>query len=164
MNKVFGILLALLNLVSSSSWGCNYLGEDYQSGVKAYNNGDFDIYVEKMTPCEKGGSIEHQAMICSTYLYRLQPPNYQEGLNWCTQAAQANSTSAQVHLSNIYFLGWGVPRDWEYAYMWSNIAASSGNETAKAHLRDIQKVMTKEAIINAQRLTRACVAKQYKDC
>jgi len=158
------LLIGLVFFWANSSWGCDYLSKQYSDGVKAWNSEKYDVYVEKMTPCAEGGDVLIQSQVCSTYLYRLRPPKFKEGLHWCSKAAESGSLAAQVHLSNIYFMGWGVPQDWEYAYLWSNIAAASGDENARGHLSTIQKVMTKEAILNAQRLTRECIVKQYKGC
>jgi hypothetical protein len=48
--------------------------------------------------------------------------------------------------------------------MWSNIAASNGNETAKEYRDIIAKQMTPSQISEAQKLARECVAKDYKGC
>jgi hypothetical protein len=67
-----------------------------------------------------------------------------------------------------YYNGEGVPLDNVYAYMWYNIAASSGDkDVAKlaAEGRDIvTKKMTPADISAAQRLARECVRKNYKGC
>ena len=78
--------------------------------------------------------------------------------------AEQGDADAQYHLGMMYALGKGVPLDNVYAYMWVNIAASSGDKDA-AEVRDaVAKQMTPADISAAQKLTRECVRKNYKGC
>jgi hypothetical protein len=58
----------------------------------------------------------------------------------------------------------GVLQDNIYAHMWSNIAASLGNDPASKNREIIAKRMTPADISAAQKLARECVAKNYKGC
>ena len=64
----------------------------------------------------------------------------------------------------MYEYGEGVIQDNAYAHMWSNIAASNGDETAKTNRDMIAEQMTPAQIEEAQKLARECVAKEYKGC
>ena len=64
----------------------------------------------------------------------------------------------------MYAFGTGVLKDYVYAHMWGNIAASNGKEQG-ARLREIAaKRMTPADISAAQKLARECVRKKYKGC
>jgi len=64
----------------------------------------------------------------------------------------------------MYALGEGVPQDKVYAHMWWNIAASTGDDSAKKNKKIVEKKMTSSQIEEAQRLARECVKKNYKGC
>jgi TPR repeat protein len=64
----------------------------------------------------------------------------------------------------MYANGEGVIQDNLYAHMWSNIAASQGNEIAANNRDIIAKRMTPADISAAQNLVRECVRKNYKGC
>ena len=65
----------------------------------------------------------------------------------------------------MYAFGTGVLKDYVYAHMWWNIAASSGGSKSASKNRDIiAKQMTPADISAAQTLARECVAKNYKGC
>ncbi|MEE2982036.1 MAG: hypothetical protein VX929_01870 [Pseudomonadota bacterium] len=56
----------------------------------------------------------------------------------------------------------GILKDYVYAHMWANIAVSTGG---KGKVRDfVEKKMPTEQIAEAQKLTRECAAKNYKNC
>ena len=83
---------------------------------------------------------------------------------WKPFAEQGNA-SAQSNLGLMYFFGHGVPADYVLAYMWLNIAASSGESKMASKNRDIvAKNMTPSQLETAQRLARECVRKKYKGC
>ena len=50
------------------------------------------------------------------------------------------------------------------AYVWWNIAASSGDEMAAKNRDIVAKRMTSAQIAKAQKLARECVRKKYKGC
>ena len=62
----------------------------------------------------------------------------------------------------MYAMGAGVLKDYVYAHMWGNLAATNGIENGKK-LRDfIAKIMTPSQFETAQRLARESVRKKYK--
>jgi TPR repeat protein len=64
----------------------------------------------------------------------------------------------------MYGKGQGVIRDYVYAHMWTNLAASNGNKNG-GKVRDIvAKGMTSSQLETAQKLARECVRKKYKGC
>jgi len=72
--------------------------------------------------------------------------------------------TAQYNLGFMYGNGLGVPKNYVYAYMWDNIAASQGDKDA-AKARDLlAKEMTRPQIAKAQKLASECVKRKYKGC
>ena len=71
---------------------------------------------------------------------------------------------AQSNLGGMYGNGQGVLQDNVRAYMWWNIAASSGDEMAVRNRGIVAKQMTPAQIADAQKLARECVRKKYKGC
>ena len=85
-------------------------------------------------------------------------------MKWYRLAAKQRNASAQGNLGVMYAFGKGVLKDYVYAHMWGNIAASNGSENG-VKLRDlVAKKMTSTQIEKAQKLARQCVAKEYKGC
>ena len=63
-----------------------------------------------------------------------------------------------------YAAGVGVPEDYVYAYMWWNLAAAQGDEKATELKNMVSKRMTPSQIQEAQRFSRECLKKNYKNC
>ena len=82
---------------------------------------------------------------------------------WKPLAEQRNAV-AQKNLSVMYAFGKGVPKDYVYAHMWGNIAASNGSENGGKFRDAVAKTMTASQIEKAQDLARECVRKKYKGC
>ena len=67
-------------------------------------------------------------------------------------------------MGKMYFGGEGVPVDYVMAYVWWNLAAAQGNETARKFKGRAKDKMTPAQIAEAQTLSRECLAKNYKNC
>ena len=68
-------------------------------------------------------------------------------------AAEQGLADAQHNLGDMYYNGEGVPEDYVLAYMWYNLAAAQGNETAQSNKDRAERRMTPEQIAEAQRLS-----------
>jgi len=78
---------------------------------------------------------------------------------WRALAAQGHA-EAQYNLGVMYYRGYGVTKDNVQAYMWLNLAAMRGLETART-LRDrLAEKMTPAQLAEAQRLAREWRLKQ----
>ena len=60
----------------------------------------------------------------------------------------------------MYGNGYGVPQGYLEAYMWYNLAAAEGNETARKNRDIVAKQMTPADISKAQKLAREWMEKQ----
>ena len=93
-----------------------------------------------------------------------QSGNFATALREWRPLAEKGNADAQYLVGGMYATGQGVIRDWVFAHMWGNLAASNGNENG-GKLREIAaKNMTPANISTAQRLARECVRKKYKGC
>ncbi len=83
---------------------------------------------------------------------------------WYKLAAEQGHAVAQGNLGAMYAFGRGVLKDYVYAHMWGNIAATNGNELVAKLRDDFEKKMTPTQLEKAQDLARECVRKKYKGC
>ncbi len=83
------------------------------------------------------------------------PHDDAEAAKWFRKAAEQGDARAQEALGAAYEFGRGVPKDYVLAYMWLNLASASRVALAAGHLReDVAKLMTPDAIAEAQRMAR----------
>ena len=92
------------------------------------------------------------------------PQNHKTAVRWDRLAAEQGDANAQGNLGASYAFGKGLLKDYVYAHMWGNLAASNGNETGTKLRDDFEKKMTPAQIAEAQKLARECVRKKYKGC
>ena len=82
------------------------------------------------------------------------PEDDVEAVRWWRLAAEQGLADAQFLLGVRYAEGEGVPQDNVLAYMWYNLAAAQGNEDGQDYKDEIEPLMTREQIAEAQRLSR----------
>jgi TPR repeat protein len=80
--------------------------------------------------------------------------NVVAGADWSRKAAEQNHPPGQVQLGWCFEQGCGVPKDYESAYMWFNLAAVSEMAGAAKFRDDLAKNMTSEEIAQAQKRSR----------
>ena len=90
--------------------------------------------------------------------------DYKQTFKWYRLAAEQGYAKAQNNLGTMYGNGKGVPQDDVIAYLWWNLAAAEGHNSAINNRDIISKRMTSEQIAEAQRLSRECLKKEYKNC
>jgi TPR repeat protein len=76
---------------------------------------------------------------------------------WFKKAANSGDVRAQIALSDLYFAGVGVQRDYVRAYTWANIAAHSG-QVENERLKNLRQRMTTAQFEDANRRTAAWFA------
>jgi TPR repeat protein len=127
--------------------------QDYKTAVKWY------------TPAAEQGIALAQANLAQMYRKgQGVPQDDKTSVKWYTLAAEQGHALAQYNLGVMYGNGKGVIQDNVYAHMWWDIAASSGDESASENRGRVAEIMTPADISAAQKLTRECVAKNYKGC
>lgn len=90
--------------------------------------------------------------------------DYAEGARWMKLAAEQGHADAQRFLRDMYGDGLGVPQDYVTAYMWLNLAAAQGSDGAVNARSIVAEQLTGAGLETAQRLSRECLARQYKGC
>tara|TARA_B100001057_G_scaffold79655_1_gene74802 strand:+ start:1898 stop:2446 length:549 start_codon:yes stop_codon:yes gene_type:complete len=90
------------------------------------------------------------------------PQDYSEAAKWHYKSAEQGNTGAQLSLARMYDRGNGVQQNDISAYMWSNLAASGGLERAEAHRDIIRQRISKEQIVEAERLSTEWLQKRTK--
>ena len=90
------------------------------------------------------------------------PQDYSEAAKWFYKSAEQGNTGAQLSLARMYDRGNGVQQNDISAYMWSNLAASGGLERAEAHRDIIRQRISKEQIVEAERLSTEWLQKRTK--
>ena len=77
-----------------------------------------------------------------------------EAARWYRKAAEQGDQKAQSALGFCYVRGEGVPTDDVVAYMWLNLSAAAGSETAATFRDKLAKSMTPQQIGEAQKMSR----------
>ena len=85
------------------------------------------------------------------------PENDKEAVRWYKKAAEQGHPNAQFSRGSAYHIGRGVIEDKVQAYAWYNIAAANGDEGGKKLKTVVAREMTKEQIVEAQKLSREIV-------
>ncbi len=79
------------------------------------------------------------------------------------ELSEKGSSISQYFLGVMYLKGTGVLQDYSRAHMWLNIASSQGHKKANVYLEKLTKEMSVDQVVEAQKLARECVAKNYKN-
>jgi TPR repeat protein len=77
---------------------------------------------------------------------------YTEAAKWYREAADQGLEDAQLNLGLLYAKGQGVPRDDVQAYMWFELSAAQGDQSAANNRDAAAQRMTPEQIAEAQKL------------
>ena len=108
---------------------------DFDSGVAAYDRGDFVAAYDEWLPLARGGDPAAQRNI--GHLYRRGqgvPQDAAVAVNWYVRAAEAGLARAQANLANMYLRGEGVRRDERAAAVWFQRAALDGHTISQFNL------------------------------
>lgn len=102
--------------------------------------------------------------------------NYDDGLNAYVKkdytsaayffklAAKDGDARAQYELGDMYEKGQGLIKNYVLAYMWFNLASVNGTELVAESRERLVKKMTAEQILDAQKMTREYLNRDYKNC
>ena len=84
----------------------------------------------------------------------LKRRDYQTAVRLIRPLAEQGNANAQYTLGVLYDNGLGVPQDRVMAYMWLNLAAMQGRESAATFRDLVARLMTPQQIAEAQKLAR----------
>ena len=163
MKRILTALVIGLSLAMGTVSGA--FAQDYKKGAEAYKKGDFATALREWRPLAEKGDAGAQLMLGLMYGEgKGVIQDYKEAVKWFRLAVEQGFAEAQTNLAFRYLLGKGVIQDSVIAHMWFNIAVSNGDEDG-AEGRDIAaERMTAAQLAEAQKLARACVARNYKGC
>ena len=134
---------------------------NFQNGVTASQRGDFATNLREWTPLAEQGDADAQFNLGVMYNQgQGVPQDNKTAVKWYKLAAEQGDADAQLNLGVMY----AAPKDYVYAHMWGEIAASNGNKLGAMLRDDFEKKMTPSQISEAQQLARECVRKKYKGC
>ena len=98
------------------------------------------------------GDTQGQLMIAMMYdCGEGVPQDRTQAAIWYTEAAEKNVAVAQERLGIMYANGIGVPKNYILSYHWISLAAAQSMTTSREYLNDLEKVMSKEQIAEAQK-------------
>lgn len=109
---------------------------DFDTGLRAYQNGDYQAAVQAWRPLAAQGDTKAQFWLGSMY-YRGQgvPRNVPVALRWVRRAAELGNVEAQAALGSLYFFGDDqVPANDREAQRWFRMAAEQGHPEAQVGL------------------------------
>jgi uncharacterized protein len=145
--------------------GAGSVRADWDAGWDAYFSGDYATALREWRPLAENGDARSQSVVGSAYLEgKGVPQNFKEAVKWFRRAAEQGYAKSQSNLGIMYALGNGVSRDNILAHMWLSLSDIQGSPRGAAATKDIEKRMTPAQIIDAQKLARECVKKEFKDC
>ena len=96
--------------------------------------------------------------------YYFTSGSYVSATKWYTRAAEQGLAEAQADLGASYGLGQGVPQNYIYAHMWSNISSLTGFDKGVRLTAELEEVMSPTEISIAQYLAQECIANNYQGC
>ena len=128
---------------------------DFDSGCKAFEQGDFDAARQHWQPLAEKGHAQAQFRLGCLYVFgQGVPQDSAMALRLYRLAAEQGDADAQNNLGGMYAEGLGVEPDLIRAYMWFEIAARSGHDVASRNRDFIAERMTSEQIADARAMAR----------
>jgi len=108
---------------------------DFQTGMDAYNQGDYATAFKEWQPLAEQGEADAQVNLGLLYDFgKGVPQDYGQARDWYLKAADQGFADAQFNLGLLYDFGKGVPQDYGQARDWYLKAAEQGHALAQANL------------------------------
>ena len=108
---------------------------DFDTGLAAYNRGDYATARGQWLPLAQQGNASAQSGLAIMYEGGLGvTQNYAEAAKWYRAAAAQGDARAQYNLGVMYEKGLGVPLDYKETVKWYQMAAERGYATAQYHI------------------------------
>jgi len=118
-------------LVLSLAFGSQYALADYEAGVNAAFNGDFEAaFHEFSVAAEEGLDLAQYNLGILYFIGQGVDQDYALAFKWTEAAALQGHIAAQFNLGNLYYEGQGVKRDRDKTVEWFEKAAKGGHPDA----------------------------------
>jgi hypothetical protein len=125
------VLLLGMNILSISH------ANDFDEGIKAYDNGNFKKAYSLFLKEAKKGNATAQNEIGVMYAKgKGVLKDYKEAMKWYRLAAEQGLAMAQYNIGVMYRNGQGVLKDYKEAMKWYRLAAEQGYSGAKCNLAE----------------------------
>ena len=124
--KIKTIFLSLLIFYSG------IILSDFNDGLDAYNQGDYDIAFEEWLPYAEQGDADAQYNLALVYDFGYK--DYDQAFKWYRRSALQGNEDAQYNLALMYENGKGVLKDYKEAVKWYRKAANQGYAKAQVNL------------------------------
>ena len=154
---LFGATFLSLSLACAASAG------PFEDSLAAFKSGDkAEGYRLTRVAAEQGNPAAQFVQFLSNGDGVEQ--NYKEAAVWFRRAAEQGDDAAEEALAAAYFFGRGVPQDYIEAHKWANLALANSadeivRETHVTLLETIAEKLTREQVVEAQKLAREWKAK-----
>ena len=129
-NSVRLLPILLCTLVLSTA-----LHADYEAGVTAAQNGDYDkALMEFQEAADAGLDLAQYNLAILYFTGRGVEQDYAEALRWTAMAAEQGHLNAQFNLGALYYTGMGTAVDLEKSLQWYTYAAQGQHAEAQYNL------------------------------
>ena len=130
------------------------LAVDFQTGVDAYTQGDYDTALRIFQELAEQGHTDAQNNLGVMYnTGKGVTQDNAEAARWYRMAAERGHADAQSNLASLYVTGRGVPQDYVQAYAWFNLAAEQGDKSAASNRDFVANRLSPEDLRKAQQLS-----------
>src|ERR1700687_5869855 len=127
---------------------------DFNSGLTAYNKGDYTTAAKEWRPlAQQGGAAAQFNLGLMYYDGHGVPLDFAQAAEWFTKAAEQDYGKAQYDLGAMYGIGKGVKRDYLQAYKWLNLCAAKGDARCAEQRDLVAKKLKSSQLTAAQRMS-----------
>ncbi|MCI0508005.1 MAG: AgmX/PglI C-terminal domain-containing protein [Gammaproteobacteria bacterium] len=136
-------LLLLLGVLTSLS-----AQADFDEATKAYLQGDFEKARYEALVDATDGKPAAQMLLGQLYFNgEGVEKDLKAAMYWYEKAAAQGFTDAQYRLGSLYFDGnYNIPKDYDNAYKWLQLAMESGHAEAKSKVEGLFKLETGKVV------------------
>jgi TPR repeat protein len=146
--RTLSCLVAVLSLAAVSA------GADFNTGLTAYNKGDYVSAAKEWRPLAEQGVAAAQFNLGLLYYDGHGVPlDFAQAADWFTKAAEQDYGKAQYDLGAMYGIGKGVKRDYVQAYKWLNLCAAKGDARCAEQRDLVAKKLKGSQLSEAQRMS-----------
>lgn len=122
-------------LVMTGMLSCLFAFADYEDGVNAAQNGDYETALQEFTSAAEAGLDLAQYNLAILYFMgHGVEQNYATAFSWTKAAAEQGHLNAQLNLGALYYNGTGTEINLEQALLWYTAAAESQQSDAQYNL------------------------------
>lgn len=125
----------LLSVLMVLWLNCSVSADDFNKGMIAAQNGDYETAMRLWTPLAERGDVAAQNNIGLMYENgEGVPQDHYTAVKWYTLAAEQGFVTSQFKLASKYILGQGVQQSDTTAFKWCKLAAEQGLAIAQYNL------------------------------